>query len=281
MTRLVTLARRVAGLAFALLATAAPAADPPTYSVAIVPQFSSQQLNAEWQPLLKRVGDRAGVRLVLRFYPTIPEFESGFRRGETDFIYANPYHVVMAHRDQGYVPLVRDQKSLTGILLVAAKGPVKSPADLEGKTVAFPAPNAFGASLLIRAQLAEEMKVRIEPVYVKTHANVYRQVALGEVAAGGGVNQTFNDQPPELRAQLRVLHETPGAAPHAFGAHPRVPAKVRNDVTAAFLALVRNEPGKRLAADARIPEPVAADYARDYAPLARLNLEKFVVIEKK
>ena len=213
----------------------ASAAEPPTYSISIVPQFSAQQLLEEWQPLLKRVGDEAGVRFNLRFYPTIPAFENGFLHGEADFVFVNPYHVVLARQKQGYVPLLHDRQPLTGILVVASGSPVKTLRDLDGKKIAFPAPNAFGASLYMRALLAEQAKIKIEPSYVNTHANVYRQVALGEVAAGGGVNQTFEDQPAELRARLRKIFETPAAAPHPLCAHPRVTAEVRRRVIACLL----------------------------------------------
>lgn len=259
---------------------AAPAEELVETSIAIVPQYAAEQLRGEWQPLLERVGAAAGVRFVLRFYPSIPAFERGFLAGDTDFIYANPYHAVMAARAQGYVPLVRDAKPLTGILVVPAGSPARSPADLDGQAIAFPAPNAFGASLYMRALLAETAKIHFDARYVKTHMNVYRLTAIGEVAAGGGVNQTFNDLPPALRQDLRVLYETPGAAPHPLAAHPRVPPALRERVAAAVLALAADEAGRGLLAAVRMPQPVAADYTRDFAPLEALRLDAYVVLEE-
>lgn len=252
----------------------------PSYSVAIVPQFSAAQLRSEWHPLLERIGQAAGVRFDMRFYESIPAFEAGFLKCEPDFLLANPYHAVMARQAQAYIPLVRDRQLLTGILVVPAGSPVKSLRELDGKAIAFPAPNAFGASLYMRALLTEEARIRFEPRYVKTHANVYRQTAIGDVSAGGGVNQTLNDLAPELRAQLRVLYETPGAAPHPLEAHPRVPQPVRQKVIAAMLALAQEAAGQALLKEARMPNPVAADYARDYAPLEKLRLEKHLVLDK-
>lgn len=252
----------------------------PSHSVAIVPQFSAAQLRSEWQPVLERIGRAAGVRLDMRFYESIPAFEAGFLKGEPDFILANPYHAVMARQAQGYVPLVRDRQLLTGILVVPVGSPVKSLRELDGQAIAFPAPNAFGASLYMRALLTEDARIRFEPRYVKTHANVYRQTAIGDVAAGGGVNQTLNDLAPELRAQLRVLYETPGAAPHPLEAHPRVPTAVQQKVAAALLTLAQDATGQALLKEARLPNPVPADYARDYAPLEKLRLEKHLVLDK-
>lgn len=268
-------------LAIALLASPHPAAavDPVIHTVAIVPQFKAQQLQQEWKPLLDRIGAETGLRFELRFYPGIPEFEKAFLAGEPDFAFMNPYHAVMAHRAQGYIPLVSDKKPLSGILVVAAQNPITQIKELNGKKVAFPSPNAFGASLYMRALLQEKEKIRIEPSYVKTHANVYRQVLLGDVAAGGGVNQTFADESPEIRARLRILYETPNAAPHPMTVHPRVPEKSRRDFMRAFLRLAEDEAGKALLKEARIPNPIPVNYERDYRPLEKLGLEKFVILE--
>jgi phosphonate transport system substrate-binding protein len=252
----------------------------PAYTVAIVPQFGAEQLRNEWQPLLDRVGKAANVRLEMKHYASIPAFETGFLKGEADFIFANPYHAVLARAAQGYLPLVRDSELLTGLLVVPTKGGATTLKELDGKAIAFPAPNAFGASLYMRALLIQEAKIQFEPRYVRTHSNVYRQTALGDVAAGGGVNQTFNDLPLELRAQLRVLYETPGAAPHPFAAHPRVPADLRQRVTTAFLDLARDDAGRAMLKSVRMPHPVAASYATDYAPLERLQLERYLVLER-
>jgi phosphonate transport system substrate-binding protein len=262
-----------------LLPLSAFAADATRLSIAIVPQYAATQLQAEWQPLLERVGADAGVEFALRFYPTIPDFEQGFLRGDTDFIYANPWHAVMAARARGYVPLVRDREPLTGILVVPATSPARTLTDLDGQTIAFPAPNAFGASLYMRAILTESADVRFEARYVKTHANVYRQTALGDVAAGGGVNQTFNALPASLRERLRLLYETSGAAPHPLAAHPRVDPALRARVAASVLALTQDAAGRALLAAVRMPQPVAADFARDYAPLEALRLDDYVVLE--
>lgn len=36
----------------------------------------------------------------------------------------------------------------------------------------------------------------------------------------------------------------------------------------------------QLLKDIRIPEPIVADYERDYLPLEKLKIEKFVAVEK-
>jgi phosphonate transport system substrate-binding protein len=256
----------------------APSKDEPrVMTVAVVPQFRAEEIHRVWAPLLSRIAQETGQPLNLVVPANIPAFERSMLAGEPDFVYANPYHAVMGHRAQGYIPLVRDSTLLTGIVLVRADDPIRSVAELDGKTVAFPAPNAFGASLWIRALLAEREKIRIQPAYVKTHSNAYRSVLAGLSAAAGGINLTFDQEPPEVRKALRVLMETPGVPPHPFAAHPRVPAATRRLITDTFMRLMTDRSMRGLMNDIPWVNPVIADYARDYQPLESFGLDKYVV----
>jgi phosphonate transport system substrate-binding protein len=250
---------------------------PSVHEVDVVPQLTPSVMQANWAPLLEQLGRQTGLCFELRIAPTIPDFENALLAGQPDFAFVNPYHEVMARKAQGYLPLVADSKErLSGILTVRADSPIKSIRELDGKTVAFPAPNAFAASLLIRTWLAQQ-GIRIKPQYVKTHANVYRAVIFGDVVAGGGVNNTLERESAGVREQLRVLHETAGYAPHPFVAHPRVKPQLREAVTTAFLRLAESDSGRRLLDAIQMPSPVRADHARDYAPLESMQMEKFVV----
>ncbi|MDO9235479.1 MAG: phosphate/phosphite/phosphonate ABC transporter substrate-binding protein [Aquabacterium sp.] len=259
-----------------LPSTALAQADKPTYTVAVVPQFQPTEIQRVWGPILERAGQEAGVVLTLKISKDIPTFEDEVEAGRPDFAYMNPYHQVITKKAQGYVPLLRDSKLLTGILVVRKDDPIKTVQELQGKTLAFPAPNAFGASLLIRAHLAEQDKIQITPFYAKTHTNSYRQTIAGKTAASGGLRATLDKEPDEVRAALRILMETPGAAPHPLSAHPRVPTKVQQAVAAVLLKLATDPAMAPLFKDIPMSQPMAADYKRDYLPLEKLRLEKYV-----
>lgn len=255
-------------------------AQPAVYSVAVVPQFPVANLHRDWLPLLERLGKTLGITLKLQLVSGIPRFESDLLAGSPDFAYLNPYHQVMAHRAQGYLPLVHERALLTGILVVRRDDPIRSVQELQGRELAFPAPNAFGASLWMRALLAEREKVQIVPTYVQTHSNVYRQVIRGKAAAGGGVNHTLQQERDEVRADLRILLETPGVPPHPLSAHPRVDAGLQVAMTEAVLALAKEPAGAALLRAIEMPQPVAANHARDYRPLESYKLEKYVVTSR-
>jgi len=250
------------------------------YSFVVMPQFTAGEIHRDWTPLLQRLGAEAGATLTLKLAPSIPRFEAEVLAGSPDFAYLNPYHAVMAMRAQAYLPLVRDHKPLTGILVVRRSDAVKSVQELDGREIAFPSPNAFGASLWMRALLAERERVQVTPNYVQTHTNVYRQVLLGKAAAGGGIHSSLLQERDEVRNELRVLLETPPAAPHPVVAHPRVPAKLRQAVADALLHCTRDAAGQALLQAVALPNPQAADYERDYRPLERFKLEKYVVLDR-
>lgn len=247
------------------------------YRVDVVPQLAPATLFSHWAPVLDEIGKATGLCLELRIATTIPAFEQELLAGRPDFAFVNPYHLVMARRAHPYVPLVRDGKApLSGVLVVRSDSHINELRQLDGKRVAFPAPNAFAASLLLRAELAAK-GIRITPVYVKTHANVFRAITLGDAPAGGAVNNTLERESDELRARLRVLYETGSYAPHPFIAHSRVPRAQRDKLVRAFMQLAATPAGQELLDAIQIPKPVVADYAQDYAPLERLQLENFVV----
>jgi len=248
------------------------------YTFDVVPQVTAAKIYTTWSPLLQRVGQEAGLCFELRVSPTIPEFEQKLLKGEPEFVFLNPYHAVLAHQKKKYQPLLADSEDLlTGILVVRADSPIKSLDELKGKNVSFPAPNAFAASLLIRAELAKK-KIDINPVFVKTHSNVYRSVIGKDALAGGGVNNTLDNEAPEVRQQLRVLFETPAYTPHPVATHPSVPAAVRERFLKAMLKLTQDDDGRKLLDGINLHKPQAVTYAKHYKPLESLQLDKFLVL---
>lgn len=213
---------------------------------AIVPQQSASRLAEEWGPLLAEISRRSGIPLVFRTAPSIPVFEERLGQGDYDLAYMNPYHYVVFHTAMGYQAFAKEQdRKIKGILVVRKDSSYRKPADLAGKTVIFPAPAAFAASILPQAEFGR-LKIPIEAKFVASHDSVYRAVASGLHEAGGGIQRTFEASPAEIRDGLRVLSETPAYTPHAFAAHSRVPAQTVSRVLAAMVSLAGDEAGQRL-----------------------------------
>lgn len=274
--------RLVPILALVVLMAASVRAEPGKhrYVVGVAPQYDSRTLFRIWRPVLAALEARTGHALILRGTPTIADFEKEISAGSFDFAFMNPYHMLVAHKRQKYIPLVRDvEGDLHGILVAPRDGPISDPWQLAGKTVAFPAPNAFGASLLMRAELAEDFGLSVVPKFVKTHSSVYLNVLLGEADAGGGVERTLAQQPAKVREALKVIHTTRTFPPHPFAAHPRVPAAVRERVRNAFLDLGGSEEGRRRLVNISIHK-IGAASLDDYMFLEALGCERYLMGEK-
>ncbi len=244
-----------------------------TFTLSVVPQFTPVDIGQRWTPLLRQLEAETGYRFQLRLLDKIPRFEFDFLAGIPDLVFLNPYHMLIAADAQGYIPLVRGTDPLIGILVAAQDGPIKKLQDLNGKRLAFPAPNAFGASLYLRALLTEKEGLRFNSDFVGSHQNVYRHVLIGDSAAGGGIYATLEKESPAIQHRLRVLYTTPGVAPHPFAAHPRVTQVAREKIRDALLKLGSTPAGRKLLADVDLDKVISADFARDYLPLAKLKLK--------
>jgi len=263
-----------------LVVPAGAGAQQKKYTLAVVPQAQVSEIFEKWLPFLKRLSRDTGVEIDLVPYNSFQQFEADLKKGVPDFAYMNPYQAMNAKTSSGYIPLVRDKADLVGILVAHKGSGINSVKDVNGKQVAFPAASAFAASLYMRALLTEKEHVTFTPVYAKTHGNVYRTVSLDKAAAGGGVLKTFNKEQPELKNQLTIIYETPGTASHPIAVHPRVPEALRKSVAKAILALAQDSANKEMLTNVQLPDPIEADFQRDYFPLKKLKLEKYFTKEE-
>lgn len=243
--------------------------------VGIVPQYETHKLHAIWQPILDFLKTETGLTFKLVGSATIPKFEKQLDNAEFDLSYMNPYHLVLANQRNGYIPILKDKaKQLKGILVANKEGKIKSPKDLDGKTIAFPAPNALGASLQMRQELKDLFNIDFTPVYVKTHDSVYYNVVLGQAAAGGGVQKTLNQQPEKIKNRLQVIHTTTPVSSHPIAVHPRVKEDVKNAIVNAIIKLSNTNEGQKLLS--KIPiKKIGTTTLDDYSSLNAMHLERF------
>jgi phosphonate transport system substrate-binding protein len=259
-----------------LVSVSSSASEKKVYKFGIVPQFEARKLREIWNPILEELEKRTGVKFIIEGSPRIPDFESSFIRGDFDFAYMNPYHSLIAFDTQKYVPLVRDHaRKLYGIVAVSKKSGIKSIDELVNKRIAFPAPNALGASLMVRSDLKSK-KIKFDPIYLQTHTSAYLNVLLGKASAAGGVFGTYSRQKKNIRENLKIIYETKKVSPHPIVAHPRVPKEIVTKVKKAFLELGKDLKMAELLK--KIPiKKVGIAKVEDYQELREMELEKSYV----
>ena len=222
------------------------AADKPdrVFTFGIVPQQSASVLARKWWPLIKRIGQQSGIELVFRTAPNIPAFEENLAAGKYDLAYMNPYHYTVFSESPGYRALAKAKdRKIRGILVSHKDSNIKTIEELDGKTLAFPSPAAFAASILPRAELAAR-GISFTPKYVNSHESVYQSVALRLFPAGGGIKRTLNTSKVTVRDQLKTLWETSGYTPHAIAANKGVSDELAERITDALVKLDEDQDGK-------------------------------------
>lgn len=246
------------------------------FTFGVVPQFEARELASIWVPVLQALEEETGYGFRMVGAPRIPDFERAFEAGEFDFAYMNPYHALAALREQGYKPLVRDDSELYGVLIVDRESRISDIQQLSSEKIAFPAPNALGASLLMRADLSRLHGIEYQSLYTQTHTSSYLNVLLGEAAAAGGVMRTFNQLPAEMQERLRIIYETRRMPPHPVVAHPRVPEAAVIRVQEAFLSIAATSEGSELLSRIPMKNPMASSLI-EYEELTEWGLEEFYV----
>jgi phosphonate transport system substrate-binding protein len=127
----------VVSLVFLLLPLTALFAAEKTYVLAVVPSAPPVATHAAWIPFAEALSKETALDFTLKVYEKMSDFEADFERGAPDFIFASPTQTVLARKAQGYIPLVRSSKLLSGVLFVRRDSPYQTVKDLEGKEIAF------------------------------------------------------------------------------------------------------------------------------------------------
>lgn len=217
-----------------------------TLTLGIVPQQSAKKLARLWTPICTYLSKKVGHEIRFSTANDIPTFEKRVLEGQYDIAYMNPYHYTVFHERPGYQAIAKQKnKKIKGIIVVPKESELTSLNELDGKTLAFPAPAAFAASVLPRAKMAKD-GIDITPQYVSSHDSVYLTVSRNIFTAGGGVQRTLNNTSTEVSEKLRVLWTTPGYTPHAIATHPDLDTTIKNKLQKALIEMNTDPEGQAL-----------------------------------
>jgi phosphonate transport system substrate-binding protein len=244
-----------------------------TLTFGIVPQQASNVLANVWVPLTQYLSAQTGLTIKFATAKNIPNFEQRLSENAYDIAYMNPFHYVYFAEFNEYNAIAKQaNKQITGILVTRIDSNIKSILDLQDKTVAFPAPAAFAASILPRAELTLN-EVDFVPRYVSSHDSVYLNVSKGFFIAGGGVMRTFNNMPEDIRAQLKIFWTTQPYTPHAIAVSQSLPVKDKVAIQTALENLHTTDIGREILNNLGMEAFVIA-HDTDWDDVRNLNISK-------
>lgn len=211
----------------------------------IVPQQSPSKMVHLWLPIAEYLSKETGFNIVYKTEVSISKFEEELYSGKYDFAYMNPYHYVTAHKIRGYEALLRAEKPLQGILVSSKDISVMDQNLFRGKYFLFPSPNAFAATILIKYELKKKYDFDIEKEakyrYVNSHDSVYKGVARGVGAFGGGIIRTYDTiKDMDSKSRIKILYKSEVYPSHPIAVHPSLSQEEKEILEKAILSIPEN-----------------------------------------
>jgi phosphonate transport system substrate-binding protein len=243
---------------FLAVALAAPAvaADAPVYHFSPVNQYNLQVSARFWNPIVRYVSHKSGVRLNLKLGRTSVDTISSILTGEVAFAFTNhlfsPERVKMGWTVFGR----RDAAPVRAQIVVPADSPVRTLAELAGSTVVFPGPEALIGYKLPYAQLLRE-KVPVKLAFAGNSDAAFTQLLSGRAKAAGANSQLVQNYAGREHKAFRVLWSSAPFNDLALMASKRVPAAQVRAVAQAFFGMAQDPEGRKIleAASALVHEP--------------------------
>ncbi len=196
---------------------------------------------------------------------TEEEMAEALRRGRVDILSETPF-LALELQEEGVVDiLMREWKKgvpeYHSVIVVHKDSPVQSLADLAGRRVSFEDAGSTSGYLLPRAALEDAGLALIEianpnrPVpagrvgyrFSGSESKVAAAVADGTADAGAYSNLDWDDEestPPEVKARLRILHETKPVIRSTLMVRRSIPDEIKVRLAEVLEAMHESEDGR-------------------------------------
>ncbi|MDP2809329.1 MAG: PhnD/SsuA/transferrin family substrate-binding protein [Rhodocyclaceae bacterium] len=257
---------------------AAPVDGLPLYRLAVHPLHNPAKLIQAYQPLVDHLNRHIPeARFELEASRDYAAYEAKFRAegaeaaAKPELLLPNPWQTLQAMK-VGYqvIAMAGDAEDFKGLFIVRKDSPIRIPADLKGKAVAYPAATALAACIMPQWFLHQngiDVNRDIENRYVGSQESSI----LNALSGGAAIAATwpppwraFQKDHPVEAAQLKVIWETPPLLNNSVMVREDVPAPIGERVSALLLGLHETAEGRAILAGmetARFHPATDASYA--------------------
>jgi phosphonate transport system substrate-binding protein len=255
-----------------IVATPAATAPPAAASerplvMGILPFMSPIALLKRFAPLRDYLSARIGRPVIIETARDYPQFVRRSQARRYDILYTAPHFALLASDSGRYRLQATYVRPLSALILVRRSGPIHKLADLSGKVVATPPPEAvvtmFGRSMLHREGLTGSRS----PVYRNylSHTAAYQAVVGGEAEAAIVAVNVVHD-PDDETVPLRILARSRKFPAVGFLTASDLPDRLQQRIAHVLVTLTDNPAGRRVLKQIRDP-------ASGYRPAQLRNFE--------
>lgn len=275
------------GVLAATGSASAQGADPAKLRVALLPDENASTIIQNAQPLKKYLEDALKKEVELIVTTDYSSMIEAMRFNRIEVAYFGPLSYVLAKsKAPGIEPFAvgvsKGSPTYKGVIIALADGPVKSIADIKGKTMGF-GDNASTSSHLIpraylaRAGLIGETDYKL--AHLGTHDAVARSVQAGQVQAGGLSREIFNNLVSKGTidgTKVKVLAESDPIPNYPMVMQGSLAPALKDAIRKAFIELKDAAILKTFRAEGFVAtDDKAYDILRETAKVLNLDLAQF------
>lgn len=244
-----------------------------TLHLGVFPYLPPGKLQELFEPIAADLEKALNRKITLSTRAEYESFASALKAQEFDIALIHPFDYPAARDRHGYLPIARRKEELRALILVSADSPIRTLADLRGKTIANPPREAAVSYLTSMALLGAGIDPAkgIKRDFGKSHFSCMQKVLIGEADACGTAYQALMhfEKEKQLTAKFRVLHESEPISHALFVVHKRISGKERDALQARILDWQNTVAGRQIIdAGQFIPFVAAAD--KDYVSVRKI-----------
>lgn len=225
----------------------------PRYSFAVHPLHNPTRLFDVFQPLVKYLNQHiTGARFVLEASRDYASYDRKLQNQTVDFALPNPYQTIESLKFHYKVfAKMGDDERFRGIILVRKDSDIRTPSDLIGHKVSYPAPTALAATMLPQYffhQNGVELS-QLENHYVGSQESSIINVFHGTTDAAATWPppwESLSQERPELSQKLKVIWQTSSLPNNGLVVREEIPQQLVKQVQTILVNLHTHAEGQQI-----------------------------------
>jgi phosphonate transport system substrate-binding protein len=216
-----------------------------SYRFSPINQWDINKTAAYWNPIIKYVSDKSGVKLELKIGRTSADTTAYVLAKEVEFIFSN--HLFSPEREQlGWKVFGRRwTPPLQGAIAVPADSPITKIEELKGQEVVFAGPEAFIGYKVTYGYLLSK-NIDVKAVFAGNQNAAFAQLFAGKARAVGSNSALVDGYSIKEGKKFRVLWTSENFNDLALMVSSKVPEKDVKAVASAFVGMHNDQAGKAI-----------------------------------